>query len=353
MKEISIDQLFTLKDVVPVDVRSPGEFEEFNIPGAVNIPIFTNEERAMIGTLYKQKGADEAKWRAMEVVSPKLPSILGQIKALHEDGKQPIIHCWRGGMRSQSIATFTSFAGMAVPRLIGGIRAYREYILKEIPKLIPPSAISIHGMTGVGKTEVLEKLKEKGIPVIDLEAMAGHRGSIFGTFGLFEGHNQKTFDSLLFQTLTEIKDSPFFLVEAESKRIGKVVQPDELLEKKHIGFNINLQSSLNSRIERIYREYVLPYLHKDWFQPKVLERLKYIYKRMKNVKLIESINEAVVGEDYKLVIQLLLEEYYDPRYAHKQLDYKGEFHHVEAENTDLAVVAILKILERKSVLVKR
>ncbi|WNS76391.1 tRNA 2-selenouridine(34) synthase MnmH [Bacillus sp. DTU_2020_1000418_1_SI_GHA_SEK_038] len=352
MKEISVEQLLALKNAVPIDVRSPGEYDEFKIPGAVNVPLFTNEERAMIGTIYKQEGSDMAKWRAMEVVSPKLPSILGQIKGIREEGKHPVIYCWRGGMRSQSVATFLSFAGISIHRLAGGYRAYRQFILEEIPGLIPSRAISIHGMTGVGKTEVLEKLKEKGMPVINLEALARHRGSIFGSFGLFEGHNQKTFDSLLFQTLWEVKDSPFFLVEAESKRIGKVVQPDELLAIKHQGFNINLQASLSSRIERIYREYVEPYQHEQWFHDKVMERLKYIFKRIKDSDIIAALNEAARNKNYKLIIQVLLEEYYDPRYSHKQLDYVGAFHHIEAENTEKAVEEILKLLETKSALSK-
>ena len=348
MREISVEQLLQLKDAVPVDVRSPGEYEEFSIPGAVNIPLFTNEERALIGTIYKQEGTDTAKWRAMEIVSPKLPSLLGQIRALHDEGKHPVIYCWRGGMRSKSVATFLSFSGISVPRLIGGYRAYRQYILDEIPNLIPPTAISIHGMTGVGKTEVLEKLKDCGMPVIDLEACAGHRGSIFGTFGLFEGHNQKTFDSLLYQTLLNIKDSPFFLVEAESKRIGKAVQPDELLERKHRGLNINLQASLSSRIERIYRDYVAPYLQEQWFHDKVLERLTILYKRIKNQDVIARLNDEARRQNYKAVIQILLEDYYDPRYAHKQLDYQGEFYHIEADNADDAVEEILTFLQSKS-----
>lgn len=350
MKEISVDQFLSLKNSVPIDVRSPGEYEEANIPGAVNIPLFTNEERAMIGTLYKQEGSDTAKWRAMEIVSPKIPSILGQIKALQEDGKQPVIYCWRGGMRSKSVTVFAAFAGLNIPRLIGGYRAYRQFILEKIPSLIPPKAITIHGMTGVGKTEVLKKLQEKGMPVIDLEAMAGHRGSVFGTFGLFEGHNQKTFDALLFQRLLEIKGSPFFCVEAESKRIGKVIQPIELEEKKHKGININLQASLSTRVERIYLEYVMPYLHEDWFHEKVLERLKYVFKRIKNQEIISAIMEAVISRNYKLVIEILLEHYYDPRYAHKQLDYTGKFYHVNADQIDQAVDEMLSILTSRSAL---
>lgn len=351
MREISMNQMINLKSAIPVDVRSPGEYAEFKIPGAVNVPLFSNDERATIGTIYKQEGSDAAKWHAMKIVSPKIPFILEQIASLQEDGFQPIIYCWRGGMRSKAVATFLSFAGISIPRLIGGYRAYRQYVLANIPTLLPQHAITIHGMTGVGKTEVLEKLSSRGIPVIDLEDLAAHRGSIFGTFGLFSGNNQKTFDALLFQSLTKIKESSFFLIEAESKRIGKIVIPDELLNRKQFGINVYLQAPMTSRIERISHEYVEPYIHEEWFQEKVIERLGFIMKRLKEHDLIAALDEAARTANYKLVIQILLEHYYDPRYAHKHMEYEHPFIYIDSENTDLAVDEIIQIIEAKSTLI--
>lgn len=351
MREITVDQFIQLNNAVSVDVRSPGEFKEFHIPGAVNIPLFTDEERVIIGTIYKQEGADVAKWKAMELVSPKIPSILSGIKDIHKKGFEPVIYCWRGGMRSKAVATFIAFAGISIPRLIGGYRAYRQYILEKIPAMLPDKAITLHGMTGVGKTDVLKGLYKKGLPVIDLEGLAGHRGSIFGTFGLFPGNNQKTFDSLLYKSLTEMIDSPFFIIEAESKRIGKVVLPDELLKKKQLGTNIHLQASMTSRVERIYNDYCLPYVHEDWFHEKVIERLSFIKKRIKSHEIIASLDEAVSIKEYKTVIQILLEDYYDPRYAHKQMEYSKPFHHIDAENTESAVMEILQLIHTKNALV--
>lgn len=347
MREISVEQFINLKNAVPIDVRSPEEFNEFHIPGAMNIPLFSNDERAEIGTIYKQIGADEAKWRAMEIVSPKIPSLLEQIKDVQQEQNHPVIYCWRGGMRSKSVATFLSFAGISIPRLTGGYKAFRQYILEKIPEMIPSQAVTIHGMTGVGKTELLLKLQEKGFPIIDLEGLANHRGSIFGTYGLNTGYNQKTFDALLYLALSKIKGSSFFVVEAESKRIGNVVQPDELFERKLRGININLQASLTSRIERIYREYVKPYYHEDWFQEKVIERLVYIKKRIKDPTIIASLDEALFSENYKLFIKILLEDYYDPRYSHKQLEYIEPFIHVDGENIDEAVEHITSIIAAK------
>lgn len=352
MREITVDQFIQLNNAVSIDVRSPGEFNEFHIPGAVNIPLFTDEERTIIGTIYKQEGANVAKWKAMEVVSPKIPAILGELKAINEQGSQPVIYCWRGGMRSKAVATFISFAGISIPRLIGGYRAYRQYILEKIPALLPEKAITLHGMTGVGKTDILKGLHKKGFPVIDLEGLAGHRGSIFGTFGLFPGNNQKTFDSLLYKSLSEITNSPFFIIEAESKRIGKVVLPDELLKKKQLGTNIHLQASMASRVERIYQDYCLPYLHEDWFHESVIERLNYIKKRIKTSDIITSLNEAIDLKNYKIIIKILLEDYYDPRYAHKKIEYSEPFHPINAESTESAVNEIIQLIHSKNALVK-
>ena len=344
MREISIEKFINMKKVIPIDVRSPEEFNDYRIPGAVNIPLFSDEERAEIGTIYKQIGSEEAKWRAMEIVSPKIPSILGQIREIQKEHFLPVIYCWRGGMRSKAVATFLSFSGLSIPRLIGGYRAYRQYILEKTPTIIPPQAITLHGMTGVGKTEILLKLKEKGFPIIDLEGLANHRGSIFGTFGLSTGNNQKTFDALLFQALTEIKGAVFFIVEAESKRIGKVVQPDELFNTKLQGININLQAPMSSRVARIYQEYVEPFFQEEWFQEKADNNLSFIKKRMKDPNIIATLEDALLNENYELFIQILLEDYYDPRYSYKQQEYAAPFYHIDAENIDKAVEEIIGII---------
>jgi tRNA 2-selenouridine synthase len=341
LKDITVEQLFHLENVVPVDVRSPGEFEEACIPGAVNIPIFTNEERKEIGTLYKQKGPEDAKWRAMEVVSPKLPFILGSIKKIKKENKQPVLYCWRGGMRSGSIAAFLEFSGIEAIRLSGGYRVYRQYILEQIPTIIPNQAIVLHGMTGTGKTEILMELKKKGYPILDLEGIAAHRGSLFGSIGFAaDGHNQKVFDSLLFESLAALKESPYFIVEAESRRIGKVGQPDELYERKLEGINIYIQASIGTRVERIYKEYVEPNFHESWFQEAILEKVTMLKKRLKNDEVHRMLVKNTIHKQYQEVIRLLLDYYYDPRYSYKLNEYKNDFTTINADQLELAVKEI-------------
>lgn len=348
MREITVEQYSQMDKAVPVDVRSPIEFEECSIPGAVNVPLFTNEERVEIGTLYKKEGSDAAKWRAMEMVSPKIPSMLKRIRDLKEEGYQPVIYCWRGGMRSKAVTTFITYAGVSIPRLIGGYRAYRQYILENTDALIPDKAVVLHGMTGVGKTDVLKVLGEKGYPVIDLEELAGHRGSIFGSFGMGEGSTQKTFDALLYEALYEVKGSPYIIMEAESKRIGKVVQPDKLLDTKRKGIHIDMSASIESRVSRILRDYVIPYQKEEWFKPQVIESLLFIRKRLKDSDIRDQLDKAAEKENYELFIRLLLEHYYDPRYAFKQHDYEGEFHHVNADDVKAAADQVIEIIEKQN-----
>ncbi|MCM3724203.1 tRNA 2-selenouridine(34) synthase MnmH [Neobacillus cucumis] len=331
MKEITVEELLTLKDPVIIDIRSPIEFADGAIPDAINIPLFTDEERQVIGTIYKHEGQAAAKWQAMEFVSPKIPDLLNKIKSYQTDGEL-VIHCWRGGMRSKAVVTFLEFAGIYAWRLLGGYKAYRHHILEQIPTMIPEKTVVLHGMTGVGKTEVLKILKKKGYPVLDLEEMAGHRGSIFGTIGLGEGHNQKTFDSLLFKGLNEIYGSNYFLVEAESKRIGKAVQPEKLMDVKFKGLNIYIHSPLEQRVKLLVSEYVLPYEQEPWYDEKISLGIEKVLKRVKDIEIRKRLIETLQEKNYRDMIMILLEHYYDPRYDHARQDYIGEFIDIFTEN---------------------
>ncbi|MFJ7725735.1 tRNA 2-selenouridine(34) synthase MnmH [Neobacillus sp. NPDC097160] len=349
MKEITVEELFKLKESIIIDIRSPIEFKDGAIPGAINVPLFSDEERQVIGTIYKHEGQAAAKWKAMEFVSPKIPVLLKTIKSYHTDGEL-VIHCWRGGMRSKAVVTFLEFAGIYAWRLLGGYKAYRHHILEKIPTNIPNHAVVLHGMTGVGKTEVLKVLEKKGYPVLDLEEMAGHRGSIFGTIGLGEGHNQKSFDSFLFKGLQEIRGSDYFLVEAESKRIGKAVQPEELMDVKFKGINIYIHSSLEQRVKQLVSEYVLPYEQEPWYYEKISLGIEKVLKRVKDLAIRNRLMESLHEKNYREMILILLEHYYDPRYDHARQEYEGEFFDIYAENPLDAAAKIAAKLDDLSLL---
>ncbi|CCQ93952.1 tRNA 2-selenouridine synthase [[Clostridium] ultunense Esp] len=333
MRDLPIEEIFLNKAYQYVDVRSPKEFNEAHIPGAVCLPLFSDEERAEIGILYANRGPEAAKWRAMEMVSPKIPHLMEGLRKIIRSGKEPALYCWRGGMRSKAVATFAGLVGLSGVRLIGGYRAYRQYILEHLNEsLIPDHLIYLHGLTGVGKTKILLALQERGWPTVDLEAFANHRGSVFGNFGYGEAYNQKMFDSLLYERLCTLKGSPFLILEAESRRIGKATQPDFLLAAREKGVHLLLTADLETRVTRLYEEYVEPYLsHRD-FKPRVEHALTLIAKRI-SPAAAQEMADALNREDYPAFIRLLLLYYYDPMYRHKQQEYESLYR--EFDVTDL------------------
>lgn len=345
MGEVQIEAFERNNYHVIIDVRSPKEFQESAIPYALNIPLLSNEERELIGKLYKEKGEKKAKWYAMEIVSPKIPALLNEIKKVTRTHETPLIYCWRGGMRSKVVATFCAFAGLQADRLVGGYKAYRTFILQRIPEMIPPLAIVIHGGTGVGKTEVLHVLKEKGYPTVDLEKIANHRGSIFGGIGQGKANSQKMFDGLLYEQLKRIEKENYFFIEGESRRIGKAIQPEKLLQTSKQGKQLHLEAKLTTRIERILAEYTTPYIEEEWYVPKVLEAFSYIQKGIKNKQTVDDIISSIKKEDFHRVVELLLVEYYDPRYNHSKRTFEGDFLAIDGNHVEQAVETIESLVQ--------
>lgn len=310
-QDISVDELRELhkeKPIAIVDVRSPSEFAESNIPGSVNIPIFTDEERAEIGTVYKQISPDAAKEKGLEIVSAKLPKFIKEFSKLPEDEK--VVYCWRGGMRSKTSATLIDLMGIKAKRLIGGIRGYREWVVEKLEVLatdFKPKALVINGYTGSGKTKILNELQGKGYPVLDLEGMANHRGSVFGMIGK-KPHNQKVFDLMLVERALQIKKSPYVLLEAESKRVGRATVPDFLLKLKEEGYHIFVDLPMEERVLNILEDY------RPWeFPNDCMAAFQRIKKRI-HTPIATQIEKDLESGDYHSAVKLLLEYYYDPRY---------------------------------------
>lgn len=300
------------EDAIYIDVRSPKEYEEFHIPNAVSIPLFTNDERARVGTIYKQVGQGKAIEVGVEIFSKKLPQLFEQYRQIvHENhNRKIIVYCWRGGMRSGTIVSFLGMIKQPLIQLEGGIRSYRKLIqagLKAYSE-ISKKYIVLEGNTGTHKTDILHVLQQENYPVLDLEGLADHRGSTFGGIGL-KPKSQKEFERDLLLRLEELKDSPYVIIEAESKRIGRIVIPDFILEGKDEGTRIHIHAPIESRVKAICDTYRFADFH-DQFE----NALEIIQKRMKP-DLYNKIMDSLQKCQYEEFVTLLLEEYYDPKYT--------------------------------------
>ena len=201
MAEIDFTSAWHLDNALFIDLRSPDEFHIDHIPGAINLPIFNDEERKEIGTLYCQINPIKAGYRGLEVVLPKVSGLLKQIEELTKTN-QVILYCWRGGQRSKSLYMLAQAMQLDCHYLCGGYKAYRNHVVKYFKEECPFSIFVLHGLTGVGKTEILQKIKnETSMQVIDFEGLLNNRGSAFGTIGLKEPPTQKVFESSLWLDL--------------------------------------------------------------------------------------------------------------------------------------------------------
>lgn len=234
-----------------VDVRSPLEFKKGHIPGAVNIPLFDDMERAEIGTLYKARGKDEAVMRGLEIVSPKLTEFILKTKE-NTANKEVFVYCFRGGMRSNSFGWLLNTAGLQSQIMTGGYKAYRNHVLKLYEK--PFQLLLLGGATGSGKTEILKNLKDQ-LQILDLEGLAHHKGSAFGGIGQPAQLPQQLFENKLYDDLIKLDAEQFILVEDESMNIGynKIPYPFWLQMKKAPILKIMVPFEL--RVMRLVNEY--------------------------------------------------------------------------------------------------
>ncbi len=326
-----------------VDVRSPGEFAEYHLPGAVNIPIFDNEERAEIGTLYKQEGREPAKARGLQVLSGKLPMFYERFREISETNPDSpiIVYCWRGGMRSGAVVSTMKMMELPVIQLEGGIRSYRKKTVSELEEAgkDAKSFVVLEGNTGTLKTDILQVLKAEGYPVIDLEGLARHRGSIFGSIGL-NPSSQKEFEANLAAELKRYNESPYYLIEAESKRVGPVLLPDFIVEGKEKGIRIQVEMPFAERISNIMETYV-----RDGYLDEFNEATRKLKKKIKPQEAQEELEQKLFQGDYRSVISVLLEYYYDPRYGHASEGYDTPAFPVYYSNLDEGVDRVKEALK--------
>ena len=236
-----------------VDVRSPGEFNRAHIPGAIPVPLFTDQERSVIGTLYKNEGRDRAVLEGLRYIGPRMAEMVEAITAMAPDRKVRL-HCWRGGERSGSVAWLLSKAGFKeVIILAGGYKAFRQQVLRSFDR--PLDLRVLGGFTGTGKTLILQKLKKAGQQVIDLEHLACHKGSSFGSLGQPAQPTTEQFENLIWKELQALDPSLPIWIEDESPMIGKVRIPAPLFSLMREAPLLFLDLPLEQRAVQLVEEY--------------------------------------------------------------------------------------------------
>jgi len=314
-RELTVEELYGLKNPLIIDVRSPGEFQEARIPGSINVALLNDDERVVLGTIYKQQGEQIARRYALKIISPKIPLLIDEILAKKEHSRSIVIHCWRGGLRSEAVSSVLSIAGIASYRLTGGYKAWRNMVLHELDSdRFAFEPIVLYGMTGSGKTDLLHELSKLGYQVLDLEQLASHRGSIFGGIGLGSQPSQKNFEALLWECLRNLDLRKPVFIEAESRKIGKVSLPDTVLKRIKEGQAIFVEAGVSQRVKRITRQYLNSCTSiKDGIDEslKLLELIKQSIGKAQ----LERIHQLSAESNIDEIVRILLEEYYDPLYA--------------------------------------
>lgn len=327
IREINVEELEKLENPVLVDVRSEGEYMEASIPGAKNLPLFNNEERAKVGTTYTQESPTLAREQGLEIIGPKLPKLVKQAAEWGKD-RSLVLFCWRGGMRSKSLSTVLDLMGISVYRLQGGYKSYRRVVNDFFEKDLPFQIIVLRGNTGVGKTEILKQLRIAGYPAIDLERLANNRGSVFGALGLGSAPSQQKFEASLYEELRGLAGFPFIIVECESKRIGRITLPAKFFAAMQCGTQVLIYDTIGNRVKRLVNEYTSV--------PNAIPEIKVALERLiKNLghKKVEEYNTYLEQGDLTAFTEEML-KYYDALYAYPNeasVDYEYSFSNEDPE----------------------
>lgn len=306
VEKLSVSEFLKRGATGPVlDVRSPGEFLQGHIPGAISFPLFSDPERAEVGTLYKQVGKDAAMSRGLEIVEPRMKLMYDQGIALAE-GREILVHCWRGGKRSESVAWLLSHSGLKVSLLQGGYKNYRQWVLSQFNHALPIAVVG--GRTGSGKTQVLHALARMGEAIIDLEALADHRGSSFGRLGSTRQVTQAQFENDLAAQIDRVKNASRIWVEDESRGIGKMVIPEPIWKLMRSNSVFYLDIPRSERVQlllEVYGRYPVEELKAATLR---------IADQLGGLRTQQAI-DALESGDLERVVHLTL-DYYDKTYDH-------------------------------------
>jgi tRNA 2-selenouridine synthase len=325
-EKIAAGPFLDLSSSLPViDVRSPSEFEAGHIPGALNIPIFSDRERELVGTKYKKEGQIPAILEGLRLTGPQMAAKLEQALKVSE-GKKLLVHCWRGGMRSEAMAWLFSLGGIDTVVLEGGYKAYRSHILTSLSE--KQKMFILGGLTGSSKTHIIRHLRTLGEQVIDLEGLANHKGSAFGALGEAPQPSTEHFANLLFKEWNSLSHDIPYWVEDESRNIGTVFLPELFYNNMQSAPTIVLMMSPQLRLPRLITEY-------SAFPPEALiASIMKISKRLGGDNTHEAVKAVETGDIGKAIEIVLV--YYDKTYLYSiRRKGNGKIIFVETDTDDI------------------
>jgi tRNA 2-selenouridine synthase len=292
-----------------IDVRTPAEFADDHIPGAINLPVLSDDERVKVGTLHKQN-AFEGRRLGAALISRNIADHLDRVLADKPPSWSPLIYCWRGGQRSGSLARVMAETGWVVTVLDGGYKTYRGHILDHLNPLAERlKPVLIQGPTGSAKTHILNAAKNEGIQCLDLEGLAVHRGSLLGFEPNQDQPSPRMFDSLIFDHLSQFDLDKPVLIEAESSKIGACQIPKGLWQIMQQAPKITISASLESRVEFLIRDYAHVIA-----EPERLDRLIDGMIKRHGHDVTQQWRDYVTHQNWAELVAALITEHYDPAY---------------------------------------
>lgn len=293
-----------------IDVRSPAEFALDHIPGAINLPVLSNEERIEIGTLYKQVSPFAAKKLGAAYVSRNIANHLESSLIDFPREWRPLIYCWRGGERSGAFTHILNRVGWKAMQLQSGYQGFRRVVIDGLDQAAKDFSFQvIAGMTGSGKTRILQEIGALGQQILDLEGLAIHRGSVLGNEPNSEQPSQKGFETNLWNALNQLDPNKIVFVESESKKVGGLHIPDPLMKRIREGQCIELRSGTATRVSWLLREYRHFLANPESFK----QKLGLLTSRYGKVQ-ISKWYEAIDAGDFESLVEELLVMHYDPSY---------------------------------------